>query len=100
MKGQPLRRVLAVVASVALVLAFAGPAVALNQVPGTISCPTRPSGIHAVFINDIEVYAPGDVYHWDTSTTWAGRNYAGAIGGGSYDLYGTFNLAQSYVYCQ
>jgi hypothetical protein len=85
----------------ALVLTVVSPAAALSELPGYFSCPSRPTGIHVVFYDDVDVWAPGDVYDWDWAATWVGRNYAGAIGGGSYDINGWhFSLSSSYVYCQ
>lgn len=98
------RRVLAMLACMTLILAITPAPVAavIYELPGEFLCPSRPTGIHVVFRGGVWVWPPGIVnYRYSWSQTWTSGNYAGAIGGGSYDIdwNDSVNLTTSYLYC-
>ena len=98
-----LRRVSAVIASVALILAVTNPVAAyLSSDPGNLSCPSRPTGLHAYYNSHIHGWAPGQnpglAFEYDASN-WTARNIPGVIGGGDFYIEGGFQEAGTYVYC-
>jgi hypothetical protein len=105
MKHCLLRRISAVMASMVLVLAVAVPAfAAFVDKDGTISCPSRPTYLHARYQGNAAVLPPSG-WSWITYT-WNDNNWhvsvsRGETGGGYWYAVGTPSLdkTQTYAYC-
>ena len=98
------RRVSALLASLILVFAVAGPAFAsVPQGDSYFYCPSRPVYVHVVWHYDASGFAPGSAPWFDYYTgtqTWYANNQQGRIGGGAQWLEGQLNWTTSYDACQ
>jgi hypothetical protein len=106
MTHQLLRRASAVIAAMVLVLAVAGPAFANVAKWGTISCPSRPTYLHATWKGEGWLIPPWHymetLYHYTYYSGWrVATGLPGEYDGGSWYAEGSddLNTSQTYVYC-
>jgi len=106
MGNRLLRRVVAVVASIAVIMVMAGPAFANVAKWGSISCPSRPTYLQAKWYGYGYVIPPWHymetIYYYGYYAGWRNTTKPGEYDGGSWYAEGSVDLdtGYTYAYCQ